>query len=348
MRKIRLFLLFAMAALLLLTGCGAGRKIQAENVLNTEKFKNMDVSDWQNNTTFIYSKGNSNLKKVNGNYPLSLYLHDLNTKKDTILRAEENTNFESAVFSPDKKYLVYIRYNASQPENSVTEMNLCLMDMETRIEIVLFPNVRDFAWTGRNWIVFNSPDTTYLTDVYSQTANVTAETGKYFNDGLWFLPDMVFYIDRPETSPAGGSLFQLKLSSQQKILFAEYAETFIPSPDQKNALVMLNPESGKVSLVMMSLDGEHKLTITEQEKGTMIRSWWSPDQRCVVYTVIFSEGSPDNALYLYDASSGNTIKVASGVHDPTVSWNPASDKFASSDFNGKSFDSTLYALGTPA
>ena len=138
MKKKYLINAFIMAALVLtMTGCEKNRnKITVQEpeknitiideskqeesepeilVDKIERLGQVSISDWFDDDTVIVSKDNKSLDKMSlselsDQYPKSLYFLDTNSKEYQLVKEQKNVLLGGAVFSRDKKYLIYDEY----------------------------------------------------------------------------------------------------------------------------------------------------------------------------------------------------------------------------------------------
>lgn len=370
MRRIKVIITAFAILSVLLTGCGNstsgartqinedGKKIvvlsdqQATStkadilVKKIDQFGNINITDWLNEDTFIFSKRNEALQKVEGNYPLSLYLSNIKTSEETVFLAEEEENLEGARLSSDRKYVAFIKYSAISQGIKGVDMNLFVMDVEAKKQIKLFDNIRQFNWTENNRIIFNGSDgNTYVADVEGNISNISKQTGKLLKNDAAIVQDKLYYIDRAQTQTFGGDLYVLDLATGNSKLLRHFAEYFKPSLDQKNAILLLRPDQNSVSLSITNLDGEDKTVICKQEgEGIIMRAWWSPDQKYIAYSIVKNIDSPNNGLYIYNTLSGKSTQIAVDVHDPFVEWSTSSARLAISILSGQSSESKVVYL----
>lgn len=109
--------------------------------------------------------------------------------------------------------------------------------------------------------------------------------------------------------------------------------------------MLVRPDESGVYLAVISLDGQEKTVIAKKDgAGIMMRSWWSPNQRFIAFSVVTGVDDPANGLYLYDMLSGQSSQIAVDVHDPDVAFAPSADKLSMAYFTPQGFTSRVIHL----
>lgn len=291
--------------------------------------------DWIDDDSALCLKSNDALQ-------YALFSLNVQTKVFTPFLSKEEANISSTKFSPDKKHVAYFVLPSAGSDGG--EMNLYLMDTDTKKETIVLQNARDFSWIDSERLIVDAWDKTLLADTSNNTTDITQKTGVYCQNGASVIGDALYYIERAETSPVGGDLYALDLPSGKQTLLLSGVETFSPAPDQKTALVLLRQEDG-VSLVLIGLDGSIKKALATCEGDeAMMRGWWSPGGNTIAYTVIKAMDDPDNALFIYNVSTAESEKIMSDVRDPDIAWSPSGGKLCVSAYVDESFMSWIVFL----
>ncbi|WP_054956835.1 TolB family protein [Paenibacillus dakarensis] len=310
------------------------------SVEQTDKFENIEISDWWDENTVIVAKENESLDKMSleelsDSHPRSLYLYHLETKQFELLKEQKNLHLGDAQLSPDKKHLIYQEYALGDPLYWV-------MSLDSKKAFPLSGDPIGGAISAE-WVdsdrIFGAA---YSDTAYTATTAGSITTDKWTEEPLFIakqINDTVYY-----NTHANAVLMALDLKTKkQTSLNLDHVVGVYPSPDKKQMLVLQSPGS-KNKLILCDVNGDNQKTIAE---GTELGGVsWSPDQRMIAYTLKSdaNAASGGNGLYVYDLLSHKSSQLAVGIDNASTSWSPTGKELVYTEWNGKQFSSTIVYL----
>lgn len=310
------------------------------SVQKVERFGKVEITDWLNEDTVIVSKENESLEKMSlaelsDRYPESLYLLDINSKEYELVKEEKDVLLEGAVFSQDKKYLLYAEYVLGDPAFFV--MNLDKKDSDGFVEEQI-EDARSAHWADNDTIIGSS----YLGGAYmaDRTGNINL-VNDLSNESLYLVEKLsnVIYYNTQENL----SLMKLNLDTKEKTnLNIEQVYGMLPSPDNKQMLI-LQSNGSKDSMLVYDLESGEQVVIAE---GYLVNGVsWSPDQRMVAYSMKEDDNnSTIRSLYVYDMLTGKSTKLAVNTEIISSNWSPSGKKLSYLEWDGKQYSSSIIYL----
>ena len=312
------------------------------SVERIDKYEGVEISDWFDEDNVIVSKENQELKKMDLEelsqyYPRNLYLYNLNTKEYKLVKKQENLFLGGAIFSKDKKHLLYYKYSLGDPSHFV-------MNMDTSKEFMISGENIGGAYTA-NW----DDNENVMGASFAGGAYVANTSGKIsvieeLRGESFFLvekiQDKIFYVINNTPS---SELWVLNLSTKEKKnLNIKNVDGITPSPDRKQMLVFQGSDS-KRSMILCDAEGNNIKTIAE---GTeVVGASWSPDQSKIAYSLkSASNGSTSNGIYVYDMVTGKSTQIAVNVVNAGSSWSPSGKKIAFTEALGEKYNSSIIHL----
>lgn len=310
------------------------------SVQKVERFEQVTITDWLDEDTVIVSKENESLGKMSlaelsDQYPTSLYLLEIHSKEYQLVKEQKDVLLGGAVFSKDKKYLLYHEFVLGDPAFFV--MNL---DNKESFGIMGEPigGAMSAHWADHD---------TVTGAAYSGGAYLADKTGNInliddLNGEAIFLvekiDDVIYYNTQSDFT-----LMKLNLDTKEKTsLKLEQVYNILPSPDHKQLLI-LQSNGSKGSMLVYDLESGEKVVIAE---GTEVYGVsWSPDQRMVAYSMKEDENtSTIRSLYVYDMLTGTSTKMAVNTEILSVNWSPSGEKLSYSEWDGEQYISTIITL----
>ena len=318
-------------------------KEETEDVLSVwkiDRFEKLSITDWLDEETVIASKENESLGKMSlaelsGQYPISLYQFNINTKDYKRLKEQEEVILGGASLSKDKKYLLYYEYSLGDPV-------FYIMNMDTLESYGLMGEPIGGAisaeWADNETIVGAAySGGAYLAD-RSGTINLVEELKEEALYLVEKINDTIYFNTQYD-----GTLIKLDLNTKEKIsLNLGQIFDMIPSPDGKQMLV-LQANGAKSTLLVYDIESGETIVIGE---GTEISGIsWSPDQRRIAYNLKENRNNTlVSGLYAYDLLTGNATQIAVDIDNPTTSWSPSGEKLAYTEYNGSKYNSSVIYL----
>lgn len=304
-----------------------------------DRYENINISAWLDESTVIVSKDNEALDKMNlleyaDAYPKSLYLYNINTKEYKLLKEQENTNLGDAKLSADKKHLLFSEFSLGDPAYYV-------MDMET---------LKTFVLAGENIAGAMSADwakNEVVGAAYSGDAYLAAADGEInVIEGLD--QEGLFIVDKIKDNIYFNTAYDLSLqmfnisTKETTDLGLSDVTDVIPSPDENQILVLQNNGS-KSTLTLCDANGGNAKTIAT---GTEIDGIsWSSDQRMAAYNLkADTNGTSVKGLYIYDMLTGDATVIAVDTESTLTAFSPSGKELIFSGWNGTSWNSSIVYL----
>lgn len=349
-----------MAALLLtMTGCAKERnkiavqepettktiideskKEESESELivdKTERLEHIMISDWFDDDTAIVSKDNESLEKMSlselsGQYPRSLYLLNINSKEYQLVKEQKDVLLGGAVFSRDKKYLIYDEYVLGDPAYFI-------MNMENHESIGLMGEpiggAKSAHWADNETVIGSAySGGIYLAD---RTGNMSL-IEELKDEGIYLaekLGNNIYYNTESDLT-----LMTLDLATKEKTsLNLGQVTGILPSPDNKEMIILQNngPES---SMIIYSPEKDEKIIIAENAELYGVS--WSPDQRMIAYGMKEDENNAsERGLYVYDILNGKSIKIAANTELISTNWSPSGKRLSYTEWDGNQYTSSI-------
>lgn len=313
-----------------------------ENIIivdRIEEIKNIQISDWLNDETLIVSKENDSLDKMellelSDQYPISLYIYNINTEEYKLLKEERNLFLTGGNLSKDKKYLLYNEFALGDPLYYV--MNIDTLDT-FKIHGDDVGVALSAIWNGNKVI-----GSTYNNNAYEASYNGEISVFQDINEeGLFIIrkiKDRIYY-----NTYFDQSLMMLNNSNQEKInLNIPHVYDLIPSPHDDNMVVLQN-QGTKSTMVICDIDGNIQKIIREGIEITGVS--WSPDQRMITYHIKETVNNiTTNSIYIYDMITNKSYPIGIDIQNAVISWSPSSKKFAYTEFDEKHYNSSIVYL----
>lgn len=310
------------------------------SVNKVERFDKITITDWLDEDTVIVSKENESLGKMSlselsDQYPTSLYFLDINSKEYQLVKEQKDVLLGGAVFSKDKKYLLYHEYVLGDPAFFV--MNL---ESKEIFGIMGEPigGARSALWADNDTVIGSAySGSVYMAD---RTGNISLIND--LKEESIYLVEKVDNVIYYNTS-SDFTLMKLNMDTKEKIsLNIEQVYDILPSPDNKQMLILQSNGSKSLMLVYDLLSGEKSVI----EEGTDLYGVsWSPDQRMVVYSMKEDENnSTVRSLYVYDMLTGKSTKIAVNTEIISTSWSPSGEKLVYTEWDGKQYISNVVYL----
>ena len=318
-------------------------KEETKDVLSAwkiDRFEKMSITDWFDEEMVIVSKENESLGKMSlaelsGQYPMSLYQFDINTKEAKLVKEQEEVNLGGASLSKDKKYLLYYEYSLGDPV-------FYIMSMESLKDLGIMGEPIGGAISA-SW----ADNETVIGAAYSGGAYLADRSGTFTlveelkEEALYLvvkINDTIYYNTQYD-----GTLIKLDLNTKEKIgLDLGQVIDMIPSPDGKQILV-LQANGAKNKLLVYDIESDETVVIGE---GTEISGVsWSPDQRRIAYNLKEDTNNTlVSGLYVYDLITGKATQIAVDIDSQTTSWSPSGEKLAYTEYNGSEYYSSVIYL----
>lgn len=310
------------------------------SVQKVERFEKVEITDWLDEDTVIVSKENESLGKMSlaelsDQYPDSLYLLDIDSKQYQLLKEQKDVLLGGAVFSQDKKYLLYQVYTLGDPAFFV--MNV---DNKESIGLVEEPiaMARSGHWVDNETVIGSSYNGgVYLAD---RTGNITL-VDDLINESLFLVEKInnnIYYNTQSDFR-----LMKLNLDTKENTsLNLEEVYEMLPSPDHKQMLIR-QANGSKDSMIVYDLESGEQVVIVE---GTEVHgASWSPDQRMITYSMKEDENSSAiRNLYVYDMLTGKSTKIAVNKEVISTNWSPSGKKLSYSEWDGEQYNSNIIYL----
>lgn len=305
-----------------------------------ERLEQVTISDWFDDDTVIVSKDNESLDKMSlselsDQYPKSLYLLDINSKEYQLVKEQKDVMLGGAVFSKDKKNLIYDEYVLGDPAYFI-------MNMENHESKGLMGEPIGGAKSA-HW----ADNETVIGAAYSGGVYLADRTGtmslidELKDEGMYLvekLGDNIYYNTQSDFT-----LMKLNLVTKEKTsLNLEQVYGILPSPDNKQMIILQNSGS-KSSMIIYSLERDEKITIVESAELYGVS--WSPDQRMIAYGMKEDENnSTVRSLYVYDILTGKSIKIVVNTEMIGTNWSPSGKKLSYTEWDGEKYTSSIIYL----
>jgi TolB protein len=307
------------------------------SVVKIDRYEKVIIWDWLDEDTVIVSKENESLDKMSlaelsEFHPRSMYLLHLNTKDYELVKAQEEANLGGAVFSRDKKYLLYYEFSLGDPAFHV-------MSMDTSEDFGIMGEPIGGAISAK-W----ADNDTVIGAAYSGGVYLADRTGSIsIIDDLKVEPmyivektnNTVFYSIMPE-----GTLMKLNLDTKEKSsLDLKRVYDTLLSPDGRQMLMLQSNGTNKMTLLIYDIDTGEKATVAV---GAELKGFsWSPDQRRIAYS-LKEPGATVSSLYVYDILTGKADQIAVDVENTSTSWSPSGKRLAYREWDGANYyDSSI-------
>lgn len=304
-------------------------------VQGIDRYENMEISDWLDESTVVVSKLNEDLGKMSlaelsDAYPRSLYLYRLDTGEYKLLKEQKDIFLGEATLSADKKNLLYSEASLGDPVYRV--MNL---DTLAGFGLVGEPigGAISASWVDNGSII----GAAYSGGAYlAHTSGQIEKIAELQDESLVIVRSMnnkIYY-----NTNADESLHMLDLSTKMKTnLNLDHVYNSVPSPNGDQLLVLQSIDKN-LRLILCDADGSNRKTIAE---GTELGGVsWSQDQRMIAYTLKADvNGSTVHGIYLYDVLNGEATQVAVGTGIAQTHWSPSGESLAYTEWNGTQFNS---------
>jgi TolB protein len=360
MKKNYLINIFVMAALVFtMTGCETDRnKItvqepgkttaivdeseqeESEPEILVDKIEHLEqvtISDWFDDDTVIVSKDNESLDKMSlaelsDQYPKSLYLLNINSKEYQLVKEKKDVLLGGAVFSKDRKYMIYDEYVLGDPAYFI-------MNMENHESIGLMGEpiggAKSAHWADNETVI----GAAYSGGVYlaDRTGNMSL-IDELKDEGIYLVEKLgnnIYYNTQSDFT-----LMNLNLATKEKNdLNLEQVSDILPSPDHKQMIILQNNGS-KSSMIIYSLDHDEKITIAENAELSGVS--WSPDQKMIAYGIKEdNDNSTGRSLYVYDIPTGKSIKIAANTETISTNWSPSGKKLSYTEWDEEQSASSI-------
>jgi TolB protein len=293
------------------------------SVVKIDHYDRVNIYDWLDEDTVIVSKENESLDKLSlaelsEFYPRSLYLLNLTAKDYELVKEQEEVFLGGAVFSKDKKYLLYYDYSLGDPGFHVMSM-----DTSEGFGIMGEPiggaisakwadndTVIGAAYSGGVYLADRTGSISIIEDLKAEPMYIVEKTN-----------NTVFYSIMPE-----GTLMKLNLDTKEKnILDVNRVYDTLLSPDGRQMLMLQSNGTNRMTLLVYNLDTGEKVTAAE---GAELKGFsWSPDQRRIAYSMK-EPGAAVSSLYVYDLLTGKADQIAVDVESTNTSWSPSGNRLA--------------------
>lgn len=303
----------------------------------TERLEHIMISDWFDDDTAIVSKDNESLGKMSlselsDQYPKSLYLLNINSKEYQLVKEQKDVLLGGAVFSRDKKYLIYDEYVLGDPAYFI-------MNMENHESIGLkgepIGGAKSAHWADNETIIGSA----YSGGVYLADRTGTMSLIDDLKDEGIFLVEKlgnnIYYNTQSDLT-----LMTLDLATKKKTsLNLGQVSEIIPSPDNKEMIILQNNGS-KSSMIIYSLEQDEKITIAENSELYGVS--WSPDQRMIAYGMKEDKNNAtERSLYVYDILTGKSIKIAGNTEPINTNWSPSGKRLSYTEWDGNQYTSSI-------
>jgi TolB protein len=264
-----------------------------------------------------------------------LYLLDIDSKEYQLLKEQKDVLLGGAVFSKDKKYLLYQEYVLGDPAFFV--MNI---DNKESFGIMGEPigGARSANWANNDTVIGSAfSGGVYLAD---RTGNISLIDD--LNSESLFLVEKIDHVIYYNTQ-SDFSLVKFDLDTKEKTsLNLEQVYGILPSPDNKQMLI-LHSNGNKASMLVYDLERGVKAVITEGAEVYGVS--WSPDQRMVAYCMKEDESnSPVRSLFVFDMLTGKSTKIAVNTDIISTSWSPTGNKLSYLEWDGEQYVSSIIYL----
>jgi len=285
--------------------------------------------DWLTEERIIVSKFNEQVGKtvlgVDGKqrYPYNLYIHDLMTGTDELLR-EDKRDQGTPLLSPDKKHLYYTQLDGETSKGFI--MNLATREIhQAGTESVGYSEAK---WIDTERLLFTTEEGNIMRSNVFGNVDMIVRTSDFATSNLNQLGSLVYYTGK------NYQLFTSDVVTGKKELQTKDAIWLVPSPNGTQfAYVKRLNQSEREELKMELIITDHNLqAIKTIATGTQIfGTCWSPDGSKLAYNVL----SPGNVqgIYVADVASGSITQLAVETDDGNASairWSPLGDKLLTS------------------
>lgn len=316
------------------------KKEESESELivdKTERLEHIMISDWFDDDTAIVSKDNESLEKMSlselsGQYPKSLYLLNINSKEYQLVKEQKDVLLGGAVFSRDKKYLIYDEYVLGDPAYYI-------MNMENHESIGLMGDpiggAKSAHWADNETVIGSAySGGVYLAD---RTGNMSL-IDELKEEGIFLaekLGNNIYYNTQSDLT-----LMTLDLATKEKTsLNLGQVSGILPSPDNKEMIILQNNDS-KSSMIIYSPEQDKKTTIAENAELYGVS--WSPDQKMIAYGMKEDENNAsERNLYVYDILTGKSIKTAVNTELISTNWSPSGKRLSYTEWDGNQYTSSI-------
>ncbi len=305
-----------------------------------DRYEKVSITDWLDENTVILSKDNETLSKISmaelsENYPMSLYKFDLTTKEYELVKEQEEVFLGGAVFSKDKKFLLYSEYSLGDP-------SFFIMNMDTMEGFGIMGDPIGGAMSAK-W----AGDDVVLGAAYSGGAYTADSTGKIEvvegleEESLYLVEKIgnsVYYNTQYDST-----LMKFDLNTKEKVgLNLGQVYNLEPSPDGKQLLI-LQAEGTKNTLLIYDIESGEKVIVAEGTAFTGVS--WSPDQRRIAYNRMEDKNNTTiSSLYVYDILTGEPTQIAVDIDILSTSWSPSGTKLACMEYDGSQYISSIIYL----
>jgi TolB protein len=315
------------------------------SVEKIDQYEGLEITDWLDEQTVVLSKENRELGKmylteVGELYPRSLYLYDLDTKEYKTLVAQKNMFLWGAVFSPDKKHLLYHEFTIGDTSHYL--MNLDDGDQppvpEGSLGIAITAEWADaqavigVSYAGGAYMADSSGRITQISGLQEEQLFTVQK-----------MQNKIYYVTTATEDSPSSQLYMLDLTTgEKKDLKVENADRVIPSPDGTKILILQWTGTTK-KLHLADTEGNILKTVAEGTDVTGVS--WSPDQRMIAYRLeSVANGTVSSGLYLFDVLAGESVQIAVDTGYAETSWSPSGKKIAVAEPVGKGYNSSIIHL----
>ncbi len=308
-------------------------------VIKIDRYEAMVISDWLDENTVLVSKENELLDKMKlaeleDSYPRSLYLLNLTSKEFDLLKAQEQLNLEGAVFSPDKKNLLYSGNTLGDPGyyvmNVSTQDSYVIKDGETGV-------VGSANWADADTIIGAG----YFGGGYTADTKGKATRLEGLEEKSVFIirkmKDIIYYNTGDDISLKA---YHLSTKKSEDLDLTSVVGVY-PSQNGDQMLVLQN-NGTKMTLLLCNADGSIVKTIAEGSELGGIS--WSQDQKMAAFSMNSEGATPAGALYLYDMVTGNQTQLAVDVKNAMTQFSPSGKELAYAEWDGKQYNSSIIYL----
>lgn len=298
-----------------------GRKSEI-TVGKIDKYEDMLVMDWLDEDTILIAKENKDIGKVSTegeeNYPRNLYLYNLNSKEEKLLRGERIFQGFASI-SPDKKHILFKKHVEETASGFIT-------DIQGLKEVKISGNdnisIMGGRWLDNESIIYPSiSGRIYIADISGKITKIDRMEESHIFDAVKH-NDKIYYISLER------KLMVYDMVNKEKTALMENVAKISPSPDMKQLAITKVTGGTTIALVIADMEGNEKNKIAE---GTQVyEAAWSPDLKTLAYSVVSEEGGTENGLLATDLESGKTTQLAVDVKYlmGPIRWSSSGKKLA--------------------
>lgn len=289
--------------------------------LKSEELDNTAPVGWLGENKILVLKANTAKDKINDgegfyHYPTNLYIHDVVSGKDTLIK-ESKRDISLPTISPDQQSVLY---KGSDGWNILTIKSGRTVKAASINEVFL----TDGSWSDSKHFIYPTMKGDLVSVRVDGKSETVLKTGKSVINYVKVVGSTIYYsyyVAGQETQ-----LMSYNVKSKKTITLLKNVERVIPSPNSSQLAMVKVDFNANVprTLVLTDLNGKEKATLLSDNQIYAVS--WSPDNSTLAF-VVESNKSSNNGSYIYNLKTGNKVKLAPYVDvAPSLPWSPSGKK----------------------